>query len=150
MVGNKRGPLDDLHRPFCPPPYHRPKIRTRDREAEPTRVTEMSLRQCPPSHWHHDNARRRAENADPENLGSPVSATVSTTRCRCGNQLTIARNIAMISRASTKRGTPSSMAAMVIVSAFESVSRPVVISRAIVRAEGTRWRFSASDHGVWL
>lgn len=51
---------------------------------------------------------------------------------------------AMISRASTKDGTPFSIAAIVTVSAFERVWRPIVIKRAIVRADGMRWRFSVS------
>ena len=43
---------------------------------------------------------------------------------------------AMISRASTSVGTPASMAATVTVSAFDSVSIPIVIRRAIVLADG--------------
>jgi hypothetical protein len=50
----------------------------------------------------------------------------------------------MTSRSSTSRGTPCSIAAMVTVSDFDSVSRPVAMSRAIVRADGTRCRLWAS------
>ena len=46
----------------------------------------------------------------------------------------------MISRASTSSGTPPSIAATMTVSAFESPSRPIVISRAMVRADGVRLR----------
>src|ERR1700712_4388218 len=46
----------------------------------------------------------------------------------------------MISRASTNKGTPRSTAATVTVSDFDSVSRPVVISRAMVLADGTLCR----------
>ena len=49
---------------------------------------------------------------------------------------TIAWNAAIVSRASTSKGTPPSIAAMVIVSDFDRISRPVVMSRAIVLAEG--------------
>jgi hypothetical protein len=45
---------------------------------------------------------------------------------------------AMISRASTRVGTPASIAATVTVSGFESRSRPIVRRRAIVLAEGIR------------
>src|SRR4051812_42621345 len=41
---------------------------------------------------------------------------------------------------STRRGTPCSIAAMVTVSDLDSVSRPLVIRRAIVLADGTRCR----------
>ena len=44
----------------------------------------------------------------------------------------------MSSRASTKRGSSFSMAAIVTVSAFESLSLPMVINRAIVLADGMR------------
>jgi len=47
-------------------------------------------------------------------------------------------NSAMISRASTRVGTPASIAVTVTVSAFESVSRPTVMRRAIVLADGIR------------
>ncbi|TFV29785.1 hypothetical protein E4K64_36995 [Bradyrhizobium frederickii] len=45
-------------------------------------------------------------------------------------------NSAMISRASTKVGTPASIAAIVTVSAFVSKSRPIIMRRAIVLADG--------------
>ena len=48
------------------------------------------------------------------------------------------------SRASATVGPPSSIAAMATVAAFVRLSRPMVISRAIVRAEGTRARLLAS------
>lgn len=51
---------------------------------------------------------------------------------------------AMMLRASTSSGTPSSTAAIVTASDLESASRPVVISRAIVLAEGTRRKVPAS------
>ena len=44
----------------------------------------------------------------------------------------------MISRASTKDGTPASIAATVTVSAFVSRSPPIVMRRAIVLADGIR------------
>jgi len=44
----------------------------------------------------------------------------------------------MISRASTRSGTPLSIVATVTVSALESRSRATVMSRAIVRDEGVR------------
>ena len=47
-------------------------------------------------------------------------------------------NSAMISRASTRVGTPASIAATVTVSAFVSKSRPIVMRRAIVLADGIR------------
>ena len=47
-------------------------------------------------------------------------------------------NSRMISRASTRTATPLSIAATVIVSAFESRSRPTVRRRATVRADGAR------------
>lgn len=50
----------------------------------------------------------------------------------------------MISRGSTRRGTPCSIAAMVTVFEFDSVSRPLVIRRAIVLADGTRCMLRAS------
>ncbi len=43
-----------------------------------------------------------------------------------------------ISRASTSKGAPASIAATTTLSHLESPSRPVVIRRAMVRAEGTR------------
>jgi hypothetical protein len=56
----------------------------------------------------------------------------------------MAWNAAMTSRASTSAGTPDSIAAIVTVSAFDGVSLPIVISRAMVLADGTHCRFSAS------
>jgi hypothetical protein len=53
-------------------------------------------------------------------------------------------NSAMISRVSTRLGTPASIAATVTVSAFVSKSRPIVMRRAIVLADGIRCRFSTS------
>ncbi len=47
-------------------------------------------------------------------------------------------NSEMISRASTRVGTPASIAATVTVSAFESKFRPIVMRRAIVLADGIR------------
>jgi hypothetical protein len=49
----------------------------------------------------------------------------------------------MISRASTSVGRPVSIAAIVTVSAFDSESPPVVISRVRARADGKRLRLSA-------
>ncbi len=57
---------------------------------------------------------------------------------------TIAWKAAIASRASTSRGTPPSIAATVTVSDLDSISRPVVMSRAIVLAEGVRCRPSTS------
>ncbi|MDA9405183.1 hypothetical protein XH79_41475 [Bradyrhizobium sp. CCBAU 45389] len=45
-------------------------------------------------------------------------------------------NSAMISRASTRVGTPASIAETVTASAFVSKSRPMVIRRAMVLADG--------------
>ncbi len=45
-------------------------------------------------------------------------------------------NSAMISQASTRVGTPASIAATVTVSAFLSMSRPIVMRRAIVLLDG--------------
>src|SRR3979490_3187923 len=56
----------------------------------------------------------------------------------------IGGNAALVSRASTRSGRRSSMAATVTVSDFESVFRLMVISRAMVLAEGIRWRLWAS------
>jgi hypothetical protein len=42
-------------------------------------------------------------------------------------------NAAMISRASTKCGTPVSIAVIVTISTFERLLRPIVIMRAMVR-----------------
>src|SRR6185437_13989962 len=53
-------------------------------------------------------------------------------------------NSAMISRASTRDGTPVSIAATVTFSAFVCRSRPIVMSRAIVLADGILWRFCMS------
>ncbi len=55
----------------------------------------------------------------------------------------------MIPRASTIEGTPPSIAAMIKVSAFVSWSWPIVMSLAIVRAEGTRARLSMSVLSAW-
>jgi hypothetical protein len=51
---------------------------------------------------------------------------------------------AMTLRASTSSGTPLSIAAIATDSDLESVSRPVVISRAMVLAEGTRRKLEIS------
>ena len=48
------------------------------------------------------------------------------------------------SRASTNDGTPISMAVMVTVSALDRLLRPIVIDRAMVRADGMRCKFSTS------
>ena len=53
-------------------------------------------------------------------------------------------NAAITSRASTSRGTSFSIAAIVTVSDFESVSRPMVRSRAKVLEDGMRRRLPAS------
>ena len=50
----------------------------------------------------------------------------------------MAWNAATISHASTSNGTPPSMAATVTVSDLDNRSRPTAISRAMVRAAGTR------------
>ena len=52
---------------------------------------------------------------------------------------------AMISRASTSAGTPSSMAATVTVCGRLRLSRAVVSNRARVRADGTRCSRSSSS-----
>lgn len=50
----------------------------------------------------------------------------------------------MISRASTRFGTPAAIVTTVTISAFVSKSRPIVTRCAIVQADGIRWRFCAS------
>jgi hypothetical protein len=50
----------------------------------------------------------------------------------------MAWKVEAISRASTSSGMPFSILATVTVSALESPSRPIVMSRAIVRDEGVR------------
>lgn len=50
----------------------------------------------------------------------------------------------MIWRASPRDGTPASIAAIVTVSAFVSRSRPIVMRRATVLADGIRRSFRAS------
>jgi hypothetical protein len=47
-------------------------------------------------------------------------------------------NWVMISRASTKVGTPASIAATMTVTALVSKSRPIVMRRAIFLADGIR------------
>ena len=56
----------------------------------------------------------------------------------------IAWNALMTARVSISGATPPSIAAMVTVSDFVRLSRPVVMSRAMVRADGTRRKLSAS------
>ena len=73
-------------------------------------------------------------------------AIVWTNHHYCASALvrTMLWKPAMISRASTSDGTPSSTAAMVTDSDLDRLSREVVMSRAKVRAEGVRAKLPAS------
>jgi dimethylglycine dehydrogenase len=59
-------------------------------------------------------------------------------------------NSRMISRASTRTATPLSIAATVIVSAFDSRSRPTVRRRATVRADGARANAAGSAFSAFF